>query len=285
MVFLEVVIVKVRVFSILAALLLLSVTAVGCSTSGNTSLNSVLKILPDGVSNVFVADWSKLSADTNLQELWAAYSQNMNTASMGEYLGVDSENIEMMALASGGSAYYIVIKGKLDMEKIRTVMESQKLERQDDYLRVEVWTGDASIAFIRDMMIVAMSVDSLKTMIRLHEGEEKTSLYNDKDFNSIVNKLPAGIFTLLSTGGAHNATSSGMSFGVASADTLTFSQYYMFEDATAAAAGKKDIETTPPDESKGSIESVTQKNSLVEVKGNISIKTFMESTYFTTMGF
>jgi hypothetical protein len=283
--FLEVVIVKVRILSILAALLLLFVMAGGCSTTGSTSLNAVLKILPDGVSNVFVADWSKLNADSNLQELWATYSQNMNTASMEEYLGVASEDIEMMAMASGGSAYYIVLKGKLDMEKIRTVMESQKLVRQDDYLRVEVWTGDASIAFIHDMMVVAMSVDSLKTMIRLHEGEEKTSLYNDKDFNSIINKLPAGIFTLLSTGGGYNATSTGMSFGVASADALSFSQDYLYVDATAAAAGKTDIESATPDSSKGSIDSVVQKNSLVEVKGGISISDFMKSSYFTNMGF
>jgi hypothetical protein len=283
--FLEVGIVKVRILSVLAALLLLFVMAGGCSASGSTSLNTVFKILPDGVSNVFVADWSKLSADSNLQELWATYSQNMNTASMEEYLGVNSEDVEMMAMASGGSAYYIVLKGKFDMEKIRTVMAGQKLERQDDYLRVEVWTGDASIAFIHDMMVVAMSVDSLKTMIRLHEGEEKTSLYNDKDFNGIINKLPAGIFTLLSIGGGHNATSTGMSFGVASADALSFSQSYLYADATAAAAGKTDIESTAADSSKGSIDSVTQKNSLVEVKGSISISDFMKSTYFTNMGF
>jgi hypothetical protein len=284
-VFLEVIIMKVRILPILAALLLLFVMAGGCSTSGSTSLNAVLKILPDSASNVFVADWGKLSTDTNLQELWTTYSGKINTASMEEYLGVNSEDVELMAMAAGGTAYYIVLKGKLDMEKIRTVMKGQKLERQDDYLRVEVWTGDASIAFIHDMMVVAMSVDSLKTMIRLHEGEEKTSLYNDKDYNSIINKLPAGIFTILSTGGGYNAISTGMSFGAASADTLRVSQYYLYADTAAAVAGKADIDSTGAANSMGTIDSVTQKNSLVEVQGNMSIEDFMNSPYFTNMGF
>jgi hypothetical protein len=255
----------------------------GCSASGSTSLNAVLKILPDGVSNVFVADWGKISTDSNLQELWATYSEKMDAASMEEYLGVNSEQVELLAMASGGSSYYIVLKGKFDIEKIRTVMEGQNLERQDDYLRVEVWTGETSIAIIRDMLVVAMSVDSLKTMIRLHEGEEKTSLYNDKDFNSVINKLPAGIFTLLSTGGGYNATSTGISFAVASADVLSFSQYFLYADAGTAAAGKANIESGL-DSLTGTIDGVNQKNSLVEVKGSMSISDFMNSNYFTNMG-
>jgi hypothetical protein len=277
--------VKVRVFSLISVLLLLFVMTGGCSPSGSTSLNDVLKILPDNVTTVFVADWGTMNADNNLQELWTSYSEKMNIASMEEYLGVNSKDTELMALAEGGSAYYIVLKGKLDMEKIRTSLEGQQFERQDDYQRVEMWNGNASIAFIHDMMILAMSVDSLKTMIRLHEGEEKTSLYNDKDFSSIINKLPAGIFTLLSTGGGHNATSTGVSFAASSADSLNFSQYYQFADATAAVAGKANIESAATDNSTGTIDSVTQKNSQVEVKGSIGISDFMNSSYFTNMGF
>jgi len=283
--FLEVIIVKVRIITLISVLLLLFIMISGCSPSGSTSLNTVLKILPDSVTNVFVADWETMNADNNLQELWTTYSENMNTAEMEEFLGVNSEDLELMAMAEGGSVYYIILKGKFDMEKIRAVLEDQEFERQDDYLRVEVWNGSASIAFIRDMMILTMSIDSLKTMIRLHEGEEKTSFYNDKDFYSVINKLPAGIFTLLSTGGGYNATSTGMSFGALSANTLGFSQYYLFTDATTAAAGKTNIESSAADNFAGSIESVMQKNSLVEVKGSMSINDFMDSAYFTDMGF
>jgi len=277
--------VKARIISLVSALLLLFVMAGGCSPSGSTSLNDVLKILPDGVGNVFVADWGAMNADSNLHELWTAYSEKMDTASMGEFLGVNPQDVELMALASGGSAYYIVLKGKFDMEKIRTVMEGQKLERQNDYLRVEVWAGSASIAFIRDMMVVAMSVDSLKTMIRLHEGEEKDSFYNDKDFNSIIGKLPGGIFTLLSTGGGYGATCTGISFRVLSAASLSYSRYYLFIDTTASATGKTDIESEITEDTPGTIESVLQKNNMVEVKGNIGIDDFMDSSYFSDMGF
>jgi hypothetical protein len=278
--------VKVRIFSLVSVLLLLSFMIGGCSASGSsTSLNAVLKILPDNVTNVFVADWGMMNADNNLQKLWAAYSEKMSIASMEEYLGVNSKDTELMVMAEGGSVYYIIVKGKFDMEKIRTSLEGQQFERQDDYLRVEVWNGNASVAFIHDMMILTISIDNLKTMIRLHEGEEKTSLYNDKDFNSIISKLPAGVFTILSTGGGHNATSTGMSFGVASVDTLSYSQYYLYADATAAVAGKVDIESAEVDNLTGTIDSIIQKNSLVEVKGSMSINDFMASTYFTTMGF
>jgi hypothetical protein len=285
-VFLEVVIVKLRIISLVSALFLLFVIAGGCSPSGSTSLNDVLKILPDNVTNVFVADWGTMNANNNLQELWTTYSEKMNITSMEEYLGVTSKDTQLMVLAEGGSVYYIVLKGKFDKEKIRTSLEGQQFQRQDDYLRVEVWNGNASIGFIHDMMILTVSIDSLKTMIRLHEGEEKTSIYNDKDFTNIINKLPAGIFTLLSTGGGHNATSMGVSFASLSADTLSFSQYYQFADAESAAAGKANIDNDiATNANVGTVDSVNQKNSLVEVKGSMGISNFMNSSYFTDMGF
>jgi hypothetical protein len=286
LVFLEVVIVKVRIVSLVSALLLLCVMIGGCSSSGgSTSLNDILKILPDNVTNVFTADWKTMSADTNLQELWTTYSQKLNITSMEEYMGVNSEDIDLMTMAAGTSVYYIVLKGKFDLENIRTVLAGQQFERQDDYLRVEVWNGSASIGFIHDMMIMTLSIDSLKTMIRLHEGEEKGSIYNNKDFSSIINKLPAGIFSLLSTSGGYDSTSTGISFGALSADSLSFSQYYMYADAGAAEAGKANIQNGVTDLFSGTVESVNQKNSLVEVKGSISISDFMNSTYFNDMGF
>jgi hypothetical protein len=258
----------------------------GCSSSsGNPSVNDILKILPDNVTNVFVANWAEMNSDTNLQELWTAYSQKLNIPSMEEFLGVTSADIDIMTMAAGSSVYYIVLKGKLDLEKIRAVLSTQKFERQADYLRVEVWNGNASIGFIHDMMIMTMSIDSLKTMIRLHEGEEKGSVYGNKDFNGIINKMPAGVFTLLAAKAGHNSTSAGMSFGALSASSLSFSQFYLYEDSTAAEAGKVDIQNGTTELFNGIVESVEQKSNMVVVKGTISISDFMSSTYFNTMGF
>ena len=276
---------KVRIVCLLSALLLLFVMIGGCSSSGSTSVNDVLKILPDSVSNVFVADWSKMTADPNLQGLWNAYKEKLNTASMEEFLGVNTPDIESMTMASGGSTYYIVMKGKFSVENIRTVLTNQNFKRQDDYLRVEVWNGNASIAFLKDMMILTMSIDSLKTMIRLNEGAEKGSFYNSQNFNGIINKLPAGIFTLLSAGGDQGSTSTGMSFGVLSADSLSFSRDYLFTDSAAAVTGKTNIESTFSDNFTGTVDTINQKNSIVEIKGSMSISDFMASTYFVNMGF
>jgi hypothetical protein len=116
---------KLRIISVLAALLLLSGMAGGCSSSGgSSSLNAVLKILPDGVSNIFVADWSKLRADNNLKELWTSYTEKLSLASMEEFLGLNSDEVESMTIAADGSTEYIVLKGKFDKEKIRTTLES-----------------------------------------------------------------------------------------------------------------------------------------------------------------
>jgi hypothetical protein len=276
--------VKRRIFSLVLVLLLLATMIGGCSTSGSSSLNDVLKILPDNVNNLFAAEWGKIRADANLQELWAAYSQKMNTSSMEQYLGVNSEDVELLAMASGTSVYYIILKGKFDLTKIRPVLETQKLKRLDDYLRTEMWSGEVSVAFIRDMMVVTVSIDGLKTMIRLHEGEEKDSFYNHKDFNSVINKLPAGIFTLIASGGGHNATSTGMSFSTLPPGSLSFSQWYLYADNAAAGLGKTDLENAVSSNFTGNIDSVNQKNNLVEVKGSMTIVDFMKSAYFTNMG-
>jgi hypothetical protein len=285
-VFLEVVIVKVRIVSVVSVLLLLSMIIGGCSSSGgNPSINDVLKILPDNVTNVFVANWGEMNTNANLQDLWASYSEKLNIPSMEQYLGVTSTDVKYMTMAAGSSVYYIVLKGTFDMAKIRAILADQKFERQSDYLRVEVWNGNASIGFIRDMMIMTMSIDSLKTMIRLHEGEEKGSVYSNKDFSGIISKLPAGIFTLLSNTGGHDSISAGVSFKALSASSLSFSQYYMYKDSTAAAAGKTDIQNGTTELFNGTVESVNQKSNLVEVNGTITISDFMNSTYFNNMGF
>jgi hypothetical protein len=274
--------------SLLAALLLLFAVIGGCSPAGSTSVNTVLKIFPGAVNTIFVADWDMLRSDSDMQALWEKYSESMSTESMEDYLGIDADDVELMVMGAteSGTGYYMVLKGKFDIEKIRPILESNgNMERQEDYLRVEIWSGEGSVAFIRDMMVIAMSVDSLKTMIRLHEGQDKDSFYNDANFNVIIDKLPAGVFTFFSSDGEYESAAAGMSFRPASADSLSFAQYYVYDDTAAAETGKADIEGTVAGYFEGTIDSVNQEKSLVEVKGSITVDDFIYSEYFMNMGF
>ena len=176
---------KIAVTSIALAVLVSSIT--GC-TPKNSYLIKILKLAPEDTVMVTCMDVQAMTQDPDFKNVYGIIDFHQ----LYEMLGIDLSNVS--AVATLGTFFPLVVIGDFNREDIRNILIEQD-GVEGEYMGVEIWTGDGDlcIAFMDDVIIVG-DVESVEACIRSHKNEDP-SLYDNKNMKSVVDKLPASVFS------------------------------------------------------------------------------------------
>ncbi len=240
---------KAKILTILVVMAVLVSCITGCGSKKGGYLIEIMKTLPHDTPTVIYMDVELMTEDPDLEDMYndvleswddfLAYEANIASA-------IDFSHVRAFTKTDSRKVYLIAIKGEFDLQDIRDALLEQDF-MQGEYEGVEVWTDDShAFAFLKKM-IVSGHTDSVETSIRVSQNDEP-SMYGNEDVKSIVDKMPAGFYTLILTGDTWGKSNSLLLAGGISMrkgdGTIEIKGWFKFESETDAEAVLSDLEDT-----------------------------------------
>ena len=215
----------------------------GCGQSKSGHLVGVMKVFPHDVADFTYVDIEALAEDPDLEDMYDSLRDSLGE--FEENAGIDFSDIYSIAYGYNKAGMLMIFKGEFDLNYVRLALKDQDFE-EDEYEGVEIWSeDDSTVAFIKDMLVFG-DTDTVKASIRVSQGKE-TSMYGNDDVKTVVDKLPAGIMTLIQRVEAMpdiDALVGGVSIrkSAGGEGTLEIKGWYKFKDETSAEAALDDLE-------------------------------------------
>ena len=239
---------KTKIFSLGLVVAVLTSSILGCGAKVSPLVEFV-KLLPNDTNTIVYIDVSTMSKDPDLADMYDSLQDEW--VGFEEDFGIALPSVNILAIAYYEDGAAVVIKGDFDFDSVHNALRNQESQgfAEDEYKSVEVWIGkDYTVAFPDGMYVMGSSLDTVKNFIELSQGDG-TSMYDDEHVKSIVDRLPAGINTLLqnedvvSIGGVQYLAG-GISLIKSSSieGTLELKGWYKFGSAADAEAGLADLE-------------------------------------------
>ena len=169
---------------ILAALLLAAAFVQGCGTGGGGSseLAGILALVPADSENVLVYDFEQIRKEDAPGALRDEF-EDLSEYGLEE-LGVLTDELTTLVIASGDDWYLLVVEGDIDFGEVRDQLEDGDYE-DDQYRGVELWEEAAwryeAVALFEDRgRIVIGDTDAVKSVLRMLD-RGSGSLLDDAD--------------------------------------------------------------------------------------------------------
>jgi hypothetical protein len=186
-----------RIIVIVVLILIFTITlisvGVGCNSVGEGGAIDMMKRIPYDSEIFQFLDMDTIRTDNDLEDLYIGFEDS--TLAFTDNMGIDSDEVERVAF---GKFNTIQIEGYFNLENLREDFTVRGLS-SDEYNGVEIW-GDGAIAFVSNELIIANFFGGdVKDYINVIEDID-TSLYENKDFKDIIERLPYGIFIMCEKG-------------------------------------------------------------------------------------
>lgn len=229
--------------STLALILLLSLVSalVGCGSSGGGGIADIIKKLPKDAAGITFVDLAALRADDDLQDTYDEFRDQIK--SDYGFLGISSSNVDRRI--AGGSV--TILEGDFDLEEVRDELKFN--HEGGKYRGVETWLNTFAdveqIALVsRSCIVIGDDIDSLQGSIDVIKGDDDVSLSKDEDISDVADKLPSGLYVVVSAGPTNfkDCATIGISKEKKDSDTLRVTVVLLFENGDAAGNAKRDIE-------------------------------------------
>ena len=134
----------------------------------------------------------QLRADDDLKDLYERFADGLQE--LPEILGISIDGMSCFVVVLGVGA---LLEGDFDLNSVRDTLANSAFN-DDTYGGTEVWEGmslgyECWVALWQHVILITSDEDSLKACIDVVESGH-TSLYEDKDFQDVMNRLPNGIY-------------------------------------------------------------------------------------------
>lgn len=222
------------------------IASLGC-LGGGGSAKDMAKMTPEGASQITHFDLQTIRDDKDLDDMYESIEKNW-PEKLDEY-GLDIEDTNYMSAAGGimyiGTASGIMILGgKFDLEDVRDELDDAEFDK-DDYKGVEFWLGEdnTAVAISGDKVICGDKGD-VRDCIKVMKGDQQSVYDGNDDFREVIDKLPGGIMTLVTTSGLSeykNAVANGFVVMKEDDDTLKMKGVMKFDDEDDAEDAKSDL--------------------------------------------
>ena len=275
---------KLKIFSFITILMILSFPITGCAQMMGGPLVEIMKILPDDTKTLWSIDIKQFESDSDLEDLYDDFRDEIDEDDMEEAIGVSLPDLSTLIVAKSDNSQWVIFKGEFDLDDVRFSLEDQHL-KEDEYRDVEVWRGDYAVTFLGDMIIVAERFDDIKIPIRLNE-RKGGSMYDDEYFKSIAERLPSGIINLLTKESGFGAQANGITVNklAMAKDSMEVRGWYKFSSEKRAESSISALEDQLEQQLDAIRIDCRQDGEFVEVTGEVDIDDFTESSFWRNFG-
>jgi len=170
----------------------------GCSSSDSDHATSSISENPvDFMSKAVndargfeLVDIGALRDDVDLNHLSTIFTQ------MIAVLPIDPSQLELCYISESKHGSLLVLQGNFDHDDIEKLFN--KTMHFEDYNNVTLWRTEGSSPFspyitLMDRSIIYGKGSGVKDFIEIDQGIQKTSLYDNRDFVDVMNRLPNGL--------------------------------------------------------------------------------------------
>lgn len=246
------------------------IASLGCIESGG-SVKDIAKMTPEGANSLIYSDLQTMRDDRDLRDIY----KNMKKSELDELedeLGIDFDDVNYIAEAGD----ITIIGGKFDLKDLRDELDDMDFDK-DEYKGVEFWIGeyDEAVAISGNKLILGDD-KQVKSCIKVIKGD-RTSMYDDEDVRDVINKLPSGIFTMVSTYPPYeNALVMGYAMIKEDEDTMKIKGVVKFDDDEDAEDAKSDLKREMKEEDKMFDVDVTQSGKFLKFSAKFDIEDWEE---------
>lgn len=254
---------KIVLFMTLTLLLSLSLITMGCSSSdseetklpaltetgitpeitgqeeGDISIE-MMKRVPDTIREFEFMDIAAIRADDDLENLYDDWDYEYGWVI--KPLGMDV----MEVTEFGTAGYSLLIEGSFSPITVKNRLEDRNLEKIE-FEGIETWSSEDSWITLIYGLIISANVTDGKEFQSMLKGEV-SSLYDNKDFKDVIDRLPEGIILWFQEGLFRDNYSyeglkvSGMSAVKNNEQTMAFTWICKFDDSDTATNAMTEIE-------------------------------------------
>ena len=247
------------------------IASLGCIESGG-SVKDIAKMTPEGANSLIYSDLQTMRDDRDLRDIYKDMKKS-GTSEIDE-LEIDFDDVNYIATTLGGIE---IIEGKFDLKDLRDELDDLDFDK-DEYKGVEFWIGeyDEAVAISGNKLILGDD-KQVKSCIKVIKGD-RTSMYDDEDVRDVINKLPSGIFTMVSTYPPYeNALVMGSAMIKEDEDTMKIEGVVKYDDEEDAEDAKSDLKREMKEEDKMFDVDVTQSGKFLEFSAKFDIEDWEEA--------
>jgi len=175
------------VICIVVLILALISTGIGCDSTKGEGAVDMMKKVPNAIDSFSFIDIDAMRTDADLEKAYIdlkdSFMENM------DYVGTNFDEVDRAA-NTGTSP--MVLEGDFNLDEVREKLEDLEYGR-DEYRGIEVWEAEGVlIALISNKLVIVGTEDTVKDCIKVIKDGD-ASLYDDKDFRDVMDRLPSGI--------------------------------------------------------------------------------------------
>ena len=181
------------VICIVILILALVSTGVGCNSAKGGEAVDMMKKVPMGSDAFQFVDIDAFRTDADLEDVYIDLESGL--AELTDYAGINFDELDRVAFDEISN---MLLEGDFDLEKVRGNLVEFDLD-SDEYNGIELW-GDGSIALVSNKLVIfSFSGQDVKDYVNVIKGVD-ASLYDDKDFRDVIERLPHGIIMIFMEG-------------------------------------------------------------------------------------
>jgi len=247
------------------------IASLGCIESGG-SVKDIAKMTPEGANSLIYSDLQTMRDDRDLRDIYKDMKKS-GTSEIDE-LEIDFDDVNYIATTLGGIE---IIEGKFDLKDLRDELDDLDFDK-DEYKGVEFWIGEYDeVVAISGNKLILGDDKQVKSCIKVIKGD-RTSMYDDEDVRDVINKLPSGIFTMVSTYPPYeNALVMGYAMIKEDEDTMKIKGVVKFDDDEDAEDAKSDLKREMKEEDITFDVDVTQSGKFLEFSAKFDIEDWEEA--------
>jgi len=240
-----------RLCLLMVTLMVLLSFSAACSWIGLGSRASVdmMKKLP--VNSTSFSYWAvgKVNADEDLWDIYAIFRQSQEADQVKD-VGLALSSIEHSVRATGFTAPLRLLGGALETADVERLLEGEDYANST-YQETTIWTPsegqDYQSVAARDNVLLFGDAGSLHVCLDVIVESQESSLYDDPNTKSVIDKLPEGIIVQVDKAGEaageeyDDLVCYGKAYEKADEGRLSLTAVYMFQDNYTAGQAQGDI--------------------------------------------
>ena len=231
------------VICIVVLILALISTGIGCDSTKGEGAVDMMKKVPKYTDSFMFIDVDAMRIDADLEKAYIDVKDILEEGTV--YVGINHDEVDRMAYTGTST---ILLEGDFNLDEAREKLEVLGYGG-DEYRGIEVWEAvGLLIALVSNELVILGTEDVVKDCIKIIKDGD-ASLYDDKDFRDVMERLPSGIIVQcmervfpLSYGQYEGLEVAGMSAMKKDKHSMAFTGICKFENRDDASDAMDEIE-------------------------------------------
>ena len=233
------------VICIVVLILALISTGIGCDSTKGEGAVDMMKKVPKYIDSFLFLDVDAMRIDADLEKAFISAKDMLEENT--DYVGINLDEVDRLAF-SGRTHRIMLLEGDFNLDEAREKLEVLGYGG-DEYRGIEVWEAvGLLIALVSNELVILGTEDVVKDCIKIIKDGD-ASLYDDKDFRDVMERLPSGIIVQcmervfpLSYGQYEGLEVAGMSAMKKDKHSMAFTGICKFENRDDASDAMDEIE-------------------------------------------